>query len=328
MTKPKTSKTALILMVDPKVAEVSRQTIEEMGHECTFTNDPNEAMKVLQDKQVGLLICTIRDKREDFVLFDRLNAICPSCPGIAILDESLEAYFPELLIRAYPRNLVANNLPLDYQELRVTIRKLLSRDIFGMDKYGVQAFETIDVESSDQKYDLIDKVCDFYLKKGVKGRIARNVELILNELLMNAIFDAPVNEKGEHLYLQLDRSTVVKLKPGERPQLQYGMNDACLAVSVADPFGTFKEETFFSCVHRCYVEKSIANEEGKGAGMGLFLAFKSLNQLVVNVAPHQRTEFIALIDHRTSAGELKKRRHSFHHFHIEDYHHAKESEAS
>jgi hypothetical protein len=46
------------------------------------------------------------------------------------------------------------------------------------------------------------------------------------------------------------------------------------------------------------------------------MVFKSLNQLVINVAYGKKTEVIALIDHPTSMRDLKKRRHSFHHFHI------------
>jgi hypothetical protein len=76
------------------------------------------------------------------------------------------------------------------------------------------------------------------------------------------------------------------------------------------------EDTFFSYVHRCFSEKSILEGVGKGAGMGLFMVFKSLNQLVINVSYRQKTEVIALIDYPISMRDLKKRRHSFHHFHL------------
>lgn len=310
-------KTALILVLDPDIQEISRKTIEAMGHQCLFVKSREEAAKSLTEQPISLLIGTVRDKSDDLALFTEARKMCPTSQAIAILDESLEEYFPELLTRAYPLNLIADNQPLDFNELVTTIQKILSGDIFGMDKYGIPIAETIELKSSGEKYTVIEKARDFYRAHEVLGRITRNVELILNELLMNAIFDAPIDEKGEQLYYNRSRSDVFALQPYERPVMQYGIGDSRLAISISDPFGRFKADTFYSCVNRCFAEKSIEKDEGdsKGAGMGLFMAFRSLNQMVINVAYHKKTEVIAMIDHHASAGELKRRRHSFHYFH-------------
>jgi len=319
MSPEKPKKTAVILFIDPKIAQLTQQTVEEMGHQCILVKETAEAKELLKKKAVDLLVWKIQDRAEDFALFDYAVKVLPRLPGIAIIDESLEDYFPELLLRAYPHNLIADNHPLDYRELTSTIKKLLSGDIFGMEKYGVSPTETIHLSSSGEKYDVIEKVRDYCLDKGVQDRIVRNIELILNELLMNAIFDAPVDGKGVKLYEHTDRGAVFDLKERERPIVQYGINEDRLAVSVSDLFGTFREDTFFSYVHRCFSEKSILEGVGKGAGMGLFMVFKSLNQLVINVAYNQKTEVIALIDYHSSMRELKKRRHSFHHFHLGNF---------
>ena len=311
-------KTAVIFLVEPRIVEVSQRTLEGLGHRYLFARDHQEALEALKKEPVDLLIWTIRKKDEDFAFFDAAQKLCPACPGIAFMDESLEQYFPELLRRAWPRNLIADNSPPDYAELTTTIRKLLTEEIFGIAKYGVPVEETIVVTSSGQKYDVIQKVAGFYRDKGVQGRLVQNVELILNELLMNAIFDAPVEADGRKRYYHLNRSEVFPLASGERPEVQYGINNDRLAVSVSDPFGNFRKETFFSCISRCFSEKSVLEDQTKGAGMGLFMAFKSLNQMVINVDYHKKTEVIALLDHRSSAGDLKKRRHSFHYFHLGD----------
>ncbi len=309
-------KTAPILLVDDRVAQLSQKTIEEMGHCCHVAKDQRAAEDFIKGNTVDLLVCKIHDKAEDFRLFDMTQKLQPNCRCIAIIDESLEEYFPELLIRAYPHNLLADNHPIDIHELITTIQKLLTQDIFGIDKYKISVFETLRLKSSGDKYPHIEKVRDYYLAQGVQERIVRNVELILNELLMNAIFDAPMDEKGNHPYFALDRSETFDLKPREQPTLQYGIGDTHLAVSVSDPFGNLKKEVFFTYVHRCFSEKSILETTGRGAGMGFFMVFKSLNQLVINVAYHQKTEVIALIDYHASLRDLKKRRHSFHYFHI------------
>jgi hypothetical protein len=235
MADPSPKKTAVILFVDPKIASLSQKTVEEMGHQCLLVKEKGEARELLKKKKVDLFIWKIRDKAEDFALFDDALKASPNLPGISIIDESLEEYFPELLLRAYPHNLIADNEPLDYRELTSTIRKLLSGDIFGMEKYGVSPIETITLSSSGQKYEVIEKVRKYYLDSGVQDRIVRNIELILNELLMNAIFDAPVNGEGKQIYNHLDRGAVFDLKPNERPSVQYGQQDDRLAVAVSDP---------------------------------------------------------------------------------------------
>jgi len=145
-------------------------------------------------------------------------------------------------------------------------------------------------------------------------------------LLMNALFDAPVEAGGSHPRVHLDRSTIFSVEKKDRPRLCYGIGKTHLAVSVSDPFGNLDKKTFFSYIHRCFSEKSVLEGAGKGAGMGLFFIFKSLDQMVINVATHRETEVIALIDHRGTLGELKRRRHSFHFFQIDDVSEGKENQ--
>lgn len=307
---------ANILLVDEPVNQVSRQALEAMGHSCLYAKNRGEAADSLRNLTIDVLVCEIRDKSEDFKLFELARSSQANCRSIAIIADSLEEYFPELLERAYPHNFLADNRPIDVGELTATIRKLLSEDIFGIDKYEVPVETALQLASSAEKYPAIEKVRNFYLEQGVSERIVRNVELILNELLMNALFDAP-QAGGTRPEVPLDRSAAFAVQESDRPTLTYGISPTHLAVSVSDPFGNLDRETFFSYLHRCFAEKSVLEGVGKGAGMGLFLVFKSLDQMVINVATHRRTEVIAMIDHRGTLGQLKKRRHSFHYFQID-----------
>ena len=316
MQHPARQKTALILLFDAPTVQMTQRIIEDLGHRCIVASNQSEAVEFLKKQPTDLLVCRIQEKTEDFGLLDTARQLRPECRSVAIIDASLEDYFPELATRAYPYNLVADNRPLDVQELAATIDKLFSSDIFGIEKYGVSAQENLRLTRTDQKYDLIETVSGFFLAQAIQERVVRNVELILNELLMNAVFDAPLGRPAEPPPSSLDRGAPLVLRPEEQPEVRYGISNERLAVSVSDAFGTFKKETFFLYVHRCFSEKSPLEDSGKGAGMGLFLVFKSLNQLVVNVAFHQKTEVVALIDRGISMRELKKQRHSFNYFHV------------
>lgn len=311
------SKKALVLLVEDQIGLVSKKTIEDLGYRCAVAQNKGEAETFLRVNSPDLLLCRIHEKGEDFRLFDLAQEIHPECRCIAVIDALLEDYFPQLATRAYPRNLIADNQPFDLQELIATIQKLLSGDIFGIEKYQVDVQQKIRLTRSDQKYDVIEQVRKFFLQNQVQERLVRNVELILNELLMNAIFDAPTDDRGEKLYFQVDRGAGFELKPREQPEVQYGISEERLAISVSDQFGDFREDTFFSYLNRCFSERSILEGAGQGAGMGLFLVFKSLNQLVINVAAQKKTEVMALLDYRSSFRDLKTRRHSFHFFHLD-----------
>lgn len=309
---------ANILLIDEPVLRDCGSAIEAMGHACFFAEYHDQVEDFLRSKSFEVFVCKINNKNENFLLFDLVRKYQPQCRCVAVIPESLEEYFSELLPRAYPNNFLADNRPIDVQELVVTIRKLISNQIFGIDKYDVHPEETVKLHSSSEKYPVIERVRSFFLKHNISERIVRNMELILNELLMNAMFDAPMAANGSRPYAHLDRSVDFDFKAGEGPSLSYGVGKSYFGVSVSDPFGKLNKETFFSYVNRCFSERSILEGRGTGAGMGLFLVFKSLDKMIINVEADRQTEVIALIEHGTTLGELKKRQHSFHYFQIDD----------
>jgi hypothetical protein len=300
-----------ILLVKEPFSQLSRAAIEQMGHACVSVRTAQDAEAALQAKGYDLLLCPVTDKTGDFRLFDFARRVRPECRCIAVVEDSLEAYFPELLSRDYPANFVADNHPVDLAELRITIEKLSGGDIFGIGKYGIPVAAELRLRSSAEKYPAIEQVREFFLARGVSERIVRNVELILNELLMNAIYDAPGQPRSDE-----DRSAAVEFPDDRGPRLSYGFGETYLAVSVSDGYGRMTPDIFFANLHRCFSEKSVLEIPGKGAGLGLFLVFKSLDKMVINVARGRETEVIALLDHRSSLGELKRRKHSFHFFQV------------
>ncbi|KAB2841345.1 hypothetical protein F9K50_04130, partial [bacterium] len=213
---------ANILLVDEPATRVARPALEAMGHACVLAPDARGAEALVKERPFDVLVLEIRDKVEGFRFLDRVRDLRPECRSIAVLADSLEEYFPELLERDQPRNFLADNGAIDVEDLGVTIRKLSDGDIFGIEQYGVPPVETLQLRSPSEKYPVIERVRDFFLARDVAPRIVRNVELILNELLMNAMFDAPVDASGAHPYNHRDRSDTFELGEAERPTLAYG----------------------------------------------------------------------------------------------------------
>jgi len=317
MSPPKVN-TTLMLHLPPKIAEVSRKTIEKLGHRALVIRRPEEAISVIRKQPIELFLFRIEDPKKDCALFQKIRATQPDCKGIAFLSPRLKSEFPLFRAHTYPDHLIPDKTPMEYSDLAVTLQKAISRDIFGMEKYGIPAEERLTLTSSLQKPALLQKIQDYFRQRGVPERTIQKAALILDEMIMNAIFDAPADRRGHPLYYDRDRSSVILLKPRERPEISYGMADGKLALSVTDHFGRFNKTTFFSIMNRLRRHKSIRRGPGKGAGMGLFMTFRALDEMVVNVAPEKLTEFIGLIYLHKRDWDHRRHRRALHFFQLEN----------
>src|SRR5690606_19414357 len=74
--------------------------------------------------------------------------------------------------------------------------------------------------------------------------IAKLVFGITEELVMNAVYDAPV-ASGRDEYRNLPRTQPVHLKPDEYANLSYACDSQVFAISIADPFGMLEQQKLY-----------------------------------------------------------------------------------
>lgn len=182
------------------------------------------------------------------------------------------------------------------RNMATTVTKLASNDLFGLEKYmmwGVEA-QVRQITSSDQRAQLIADMEAHLESLGVRSRITERAAAVTEELLMNAIYDAPM-ANGVHHYAHLPRTVPVQLKPSEHAELRFACDGMFAAVSVSDPFGAFKMDILLD-----YLEKNAKSTgenfqvEGKGgAGRGLHQIINTSDLVVFNVKDNAKTEVIA-----------------------------------
>ena len=139
---------------------------------------------------------------------------------------------------------------------------------------------------------------------------------ITEELLMNAIYDAPV-AGGKLHYAELPRTSPIVLQPDEYGKLTFGCDGSVFAISVADPFGALKREKLFQYLKKVLRRSDSANlidTKKGGAGLGLFKILYSSHALICNVDPGRKTEVIALIDIQHQVRDFSKMARSVHYF--------------
>ena len=228
------------------------------------------------------------------------------------------ATLPLMATRPFLRNIIAKNEePIEPDELIITAEKLLRQDLFGLGKYllwGVEPYR-VEIRDSRKKLDYLHEVATYALALGCNERVVELVETVADELVTNAIYNAPRTDDGEPKYARLSRREPVELADDEVGTLEFACDGDYIAVAQIDPFGALTQETVVSYLNRCLVKgPEQLSEASGGAGIGLYRVFQSLSKFVINVDPGHRTEVICLIDLRLTMKRFRQQAKSFHIF--------------
>lgn len=202
---------------------------------------------------------------------------------------------PQILGLGAVTNLLVHAMPVLAEELTVTTHKLMRGDLFGADKYllwGTQLHETTLAHSS-QRADVVAELEAELKRRGQSARVAQMVRLVADELISNAVHNAPVDAAGAHYRKDTPRDADLALDGRHAVRVRWGCDARYVAVEVGDGFGSLDRDTALAALAR-----QRAREVGAGAGLGLAMAYRSCDHLVFNLAPGRRTEVIALVDVR------------------------------
>jgi CRP-like cAMP-binding protein len=183
------------------------------------------------------------------------------------------------------------------RNLATTIRKLAGGDLFGLDKYlswGTEVREHT-ITGSAERAQITESLGKYLDEIGTSPALQRRCSGVAEELLMNAIYDAPTDASGKSIYNHLDRLVPISLAPKEQGKFRYGCDGNLIAVSVEDPFGALTRSVILNYLDRCLsgkIGEEIADKGG--GGNGLFQIIRQSSLVVFNVKPKVRTEVIAL----------------------------------
>ena len=204
-------------------------------------------------------------------------------PVIVVGDDLDDDGLITLMLEAPVSHLV--NDPAD-RDLEITSEKLVSGDLFGLEKYlapGVRVGERV-IASDVAKRAAIGEVCAWAEACGARTPIVHRMASVVDELLMNALHDAP----------RESRPTIVAIE--HRAVLRWASDDRALAISVTDAFGALRQRDVIGHVRRAREERGRPEADEHGAGLGLYLVLANVASLIVNVDPGLRTEVVCLFD--------------------------------
>ena len=126
----------------------------------------------------------------------------------------------------------------------------------------------------------------------------RRIETVADELMLNAVYDAPRDERGTLLHADKDRRTPVVLPAQAQVRVRWGCDGRTFVVSVADRFGALQRATVSEHIQRLLDARSPRlgrSSETGGAGLGLVLTYSAANQLALQVVRGRSTEATAVL---------------------------------
>ena len=241
------------------------------------------------------------------------TAFRPDTPVLVLLQEAPDDLAP-LLEAGAMSYLMANPMPLLAEELASTVAKLSRREVFGLEKYLSWGIEIRELTLTDdsQRRELVEEVQRDVLRACLGPRAGGAAMLIADELLSNAVHNAPVDRSGAHV----QRGDGRQRSERDTVTLRYACDARYLAIEVEDRYGSIDRNTILRCLTKASSRSHNKVSHGtRGAGIGLATVYGSCNHLVFNLDPGRRTQVIALIDVRFRPAELGNTTCSFGIFH-------------
>lgn len=295
----------LLLSDSDRALEPALHVLRSLGADVATAQRPEEALAWLRIHRADLAVVDIPDGAPAPALAELIESIRardwsgnPRLLGLARSRgaDQLRALFERSLSNFLG---VGEGGEVDPIELAATARKILSGDIFGLDKYMSPGARTLcfDVVSSRQKGDVVAAAEEFAVEAGCQRQVAEGFATAVDEALSNALYNAPVDAAGAPLYAGYPRTVPVDLAPGAGVRIELASDGRRLGMSSLDRFGSLAPAVVLDYLSRCFAQRAYAPVEGSGgAGLGLYELIHLVQHFIVNVAPGRRTEVIGLIE--------------------------------
>ena len=105
----------------------------------------------------------------------------------------------------------------------------------------------------------------------MRRQVRTAIGAVCEELLMNALYDAPVDEDGKPIFAEVDPHDRTETRSPRPVSIRYAATDELFAVAVRDRFGRLAKNTILAYIEKCIHSPNQIDRKTYGAGLGLYL---------------------------------------------------------
>lgn len=223
-----------------------------------------------------------------------LARLPPTCRIIAILPRATLAAFVDIM-RSSER--VVGMLSADDFEAH-HLTTMAARCLAGGNGFGLAAVMPPGTQIHELRCSYADRrrcsatVYAFLVASGIARKHHAGIEQCVDEMLMNALYDAPVDEQGAPVFAGVPVRERVRLGIAHEAVVQYALRGEQFAVSVRDAFGSLDRLAVLRVLHKCLHAAQKIDRKAGGAGVGLYLMVSAASAVYFSVVPGVATEVI------------------------------------
>ena len=181
----------------------------------------------------------------------------------------------------------------------------------GLLSWGFTGFQWKPRETAER--DAVSAQVQAFIDKiGTPKRVGEMFYELCHELLMNAMYDAPVDEQGRPKYAH-DRKNSIQLEDDEAPTVRIASDGVKIVLSVADPFGRLGRHHVFGGLVRG-LKGGEMDQSGGGAGLGMVKVYHSTVSTLYDVVRGRKTEVTGVFELDMNLREFRTLPKSVHFF--------------
>jgi hypothetical protein len=253
-----------------------------------------DASGISPEKPISLAIYDAREAPPDKLFFQKIP---PESKIIYIISDAGLIQQVQLFKDERVVSLFTYDSQFDDDEFVATATKALRGEIFGLQKYfpwGVTAFSMV-VKNHEEKIKAIEILMQYANLAGVRGGVRDRIQLVADELMMNALYHAPTDKDGKELYAGRTLKDLAQLEVVNSIEVRYACSGRYFGISVRDGGGSLVRDKALEYMKKAQATAAIESKS-TGAGLGLVSVLKSCSKLIFNLEPKFSTEVVALFD--------------------------------
>ncbi len=225
-----------------------------------------------------------------------------TCPVIAVLPRpDLAAAVRIFQASARVAGVIAADAEdphIDPRRLAAMAARIVDDDVLGVARLLAPgtAIHTCEVGDFRDKARCMAQIAELVETAAVPRRLREPIEQCADEMLMNALYDAPVDARGRHVFAGVPARTRILWRTQHRVLVEYACDGRQLAIAVRDASGSLARRTVLDHLHKGLHAAQKVDRKAGGAGLGLYLMANAATAVHFHVLPGIATEAICTFD--------------------------------